>query len=273
MGKSRNAGQDYYLNVLQSDEGESEIERLILDNANVVCGTVKGILKHPDIETEKTTPKAVFDLLIIDEASKTTFQEFIVPALFCKRWILVGNNMQLSPFVDDLIIKETLNSIIPLAKLKECGAQIKGHKLLHMKGLFIEDGNKSIGMIFTGNLTAESFTNSYDIGIFLSRNQITTILSLVKSWSDIIPLTFFSKKSIKNLKTGKYLSLENDKEIFQLNENEIIDLGEINIDDLKNINDFKSKIIIPELLKFKAKTDTFIWSTKIPKKQKTATKK
>jgi len=113
LGKSRSDGQDYYLNVLQSDKGESEIERLILDNANVVCGTVMGILKHPDIEAEKSTPKAVFDLLIIDEASKTTFQEFIVPALFCKRWILVGDNMQLSPFVDDLIIKETLNSIIP----------------------------------------------------------------------------------------------------------------------------------------------------------------
>lgn len=114
LGKSRSDGQNYYLNVLQSDNGESEIERLILDNANVVCGTVMGILKHPDIEAEKTTPKAVFDLLIIDEASKTTFQEFIVPALFCKRWILAGDNMQLSPFVDDLIIKKTLDSIIPL---------------------------------------------------------------------------------------------------------------------------------------------------------------
>jgi len=114
LGKSRSDGQNYYLNILQSDKGESEIERLILDNANVVCGTVMGILKHPDIEAEKATPKAVFDLLIIDEASKTTFQEFIVPALFCKRWILVGDNMQLSPFVDDLIIKKTLDSIIPL---------------------------------------------------------------------------------------------------------------------------------------------------------------
>ena len=114
LGKSRSEGQNYYLNVLQSDKGESEIERLILDNANVVCGTVMGILKHPDIEAEKSTPKAVFDLLIIDEASKTTFQEFIVPALFCKRWILVGDNMQLSPFVDDLIFKKTLDSIIPL---------------------------------------------------------------------------------------------------------------------------------------------------------------
>ncbi len=122
LGKSKSVGQDYYLNVLQSDIGESEIERLILDNANVVCGTVMGILKHPDIEAEKTTPKAVFDLLIIDEASKTTFQEFIVPALFCKRWILVGDNMQLSPFVDDLIIKKTLDSIIPLDDQLICRA-------------------------------------------------------------------------------------------------------------------------------------------------------
>ncbi|MDR0559809.1 MAG: ATP-binding domain-containing protein, partial [Prevotellaceae bacterium] len=41
-----------------------------------------------------------FDYLIIDESSKTTFQEFLVPALYAKKWILAGDVMQLSPFTD-----------------------------------------------------------------------------------------------------------------------------------------------------------------------------
>lgn len=41
-----------------------------------------------------------FDYLIIDESSKTTFQEFLVPAMYAKKWIIVGDTRQLSPFVD-----------------------------------------------------------------------------------------------------------------------------------------------------------------------------
>lgn len=43
---------------------------------------------------------SIFDYLIIDECSKTTFQEFLVPALYAKKWILVGDVMQLSPFIE-----------------------------------------------------------------------------------------------------------------------------------------------------------------------------
>ena len=80
--------------------GPSAIERMILDAANLVCGTTVGILQHPDIKA-KNSPNAMFDVLIVDEASKTTFQEFLVPALYAKRWIIVGDPKQLSPFVDD----------------------------------------------------------------------------------------------------------------------------------------------------------------------------
>ncbi len=120
LGANRNAGQEYYLNVLQSADGESEVEKAILENANLVCGTVMGMLKHPDIEKEKNTPRAVFDLLIIDEASKTTFQEFIVPAMYCKKWILVGDIKQLSPFVDDLSVRKTLDGLLLDDEMQIC---------------------------------------------------------------------------------------------------------------------------------------------------------
>ncbi|UNC13965.1 AAA family ATPase [Acidiphilium multivorum] len=79
--------------------GTTVIERMVLEAANVVCGTTIGILQHPDIKASRAN--ASFDVLIVDEASKTTFQEFLVPALHAKRWVIVGDPKQLSPYVDD----------------------------------------------------------------------------------------------------------------------------------------------------------------------------
>lgn len=49
--------------------------------------------------------------MIIDESSKTTFQEFLVPALYAKKWILAGDIMQLSPFTDREQIVANLESL------------------------------------------------------------------------------------------------------------------------------------------------------------------
>lgn len=84
---------------LQNDS--SLVERMVLNSANLVCGTTIGLLQHPDIKNNKSTGSPQFDVMIIDEASKTTFQEFLVPALHAKCWILVGDPKQLSPYVDD----------------------------------------------------------------------------------------------------------------------------------------------------------------------------
>lgn len=80
--------------------GSTTIERMVLNAANLVCGTTIGILQHPDVKANGHAA-ATFDVLIVDEASKTTFQEFIVPAILAKRWVIVGDPKQLSPYVDD----------------------------------------------------------------------------------------------------------------------------------------------------------------------------
>lgn len=97
-------------------EENSIDERFLLDASNLVCGTTIGILQHPKFKERKGVAKKddtgkfryysnepivpEFDYLIIDESSKTTFQEFLVPALYAKKWILVGDVMQLSPFTE-----------------------------------------------------------------------------------------------------------------------------------------------------------------------------
>ncbi len=75
--------------------------QLLVDSANLVCGTTIGILRlfnERDLVLDRGAPP--FDVMIIDECSKTTFQEFLVPARFARRWVLVGDVRQLSPFTD-----------------------------------------------------------------------------------------------------------------------------------------------------------------------------
>lgn len=95
----------------QLNKGNQLIERMVLDASNLVCGTTIGILQHPDIR-EKGRQEPQFDVMIIDEASKTTFQEFLVPALLAERWILVGDPKQLSPYVDDEALAVNVESLL-----------------------------------------------------------------------------------------------------------------------------------------------------------------
>lgn len=88
--------------------------KFFMQCANLVCGTTIGILQYPafkiqdddEVDSKKRNKKTMkpimpdFDYLIIDESSKTTFQEFLVPAMYAKKWIIVGDTKQLSPFVD-----------------------------------------------------------------------------------------------------------------------------------------------------------------------------
>lgn len=92
---------DNQLKYIRQGAGVEVSEQLLVDASNLVCGTTMGILRlfnNRALQLDQGEP--AFDVLIIDECSKTTFQEFLVPALFAKRWVLVGDERQLSPFTD-----------------------------------------------------------------------------------------------------------------------------------------------------------------------------
>lgn len=112
--RGRTPAQEAMLHALRGDD--TMIERLVLECANLVCGTTIGILQHPDIKAQKDERRGVdaaFDVLIVDEASKTTFQEFLVPGLLAKRWILVGDPLQLSPYVEDDEVAASVQAAMP----------------------------------------------------------------------------------------------------------------------------------------------------------------
>ena len=98
-GKNLNTIQRDLIATLENNQ--KSFDSFILDMANVVCGTTIGILRYPAFNSREFQISEPFDMLIIDEASKTTLQEFLVPALLAKKWIIVGDKMQLSPYIEE----------------------------------------------------------------------------------------------------------------------------------------------------------------------------
>lgn len=107
-------------NLIEAGWENNAAERFLLDSSNLVCGTTMGIQNHPDFshytkqEYSAKTWNVVpfYDVMIIDEASKTTFQEFLVPALYAKKWIIVGDIQQLAPYSETEYLKAHLKESI-----------------------------------------------------------------------------------------------------------------------------------------------------------------
>lgn len=105
--------------------GDAELkemaERTVIMAANLTCGTTMGIVNHPlfrgrdedmQVWERPVTTMPHWDVLIVDEASKTLIQEFMVPALMAKRWIVVGDVRQLPPFADRADIVANLRELV-----------------------------------------------------------------------------------------------------------------------------------------------------------------
>ena len=108
--------QDWLQQLRQPTKGRDEdgeerqdiIGHMLKHNVNLVCATTIGISTGGKFEAEGIP----FDLAIIDEASKATLGEFLVPGIRAKRWLLVGDEKQLSPHVDQAKIEFILARMI-----------------------------------------------------------------------------------------------------------------------------------------------------------------
>lgn len=110
--ETRIAGEPFF-EALEGSKKKETLEEWVIHSSNIVCGTTIGILQYPHFKKlRRDYVKPEFDYLIIDEASKTTFQEFLVPAIYARKWILVGDIRQLSPTVDSLNVRMNLNGLL-----------------------------------------------------------------------------------------------------------------------------------------------------------------
>lgn len=112
--KKRTEIQDEWIKELQVEQDNTFITHIINDSINLVSGTSIGVLQFPEIKDslQKKRFDPLFDVMILDEASKTTFQEFLTPAMFARKWIVSGDPKQLSPYTDRDFIEEQIESLL-----------------------------------------------------------------------------------------------------------------------------------------------------------------
>jgi tRNA A37 threonylcarbamoyladenosine biosynthesis protein TsaE len=72
---------------------KEDCQEAILADSDVVAGTCIGV-------ESSLSDEDLFGLCILDEASKATMTEALVPLRRSEKWILVGDRLQLSPFVE-----------------------------------------------------------------------------------------------------------------------------------------------------------------------------
>ncbi|MCG6133943.1 MAG: AAA domain-containing protein [Nostoc sp. LLA-1] len=89
-----------------SERDRNDLRRIYLDNANVVGITCVQAANY-NFSQEFTA----FDVVIIDEVSKCTPPELLIPALKGKKLVMVGDHRQLPPMLDTSTVEEVAQSL------------------------------------------------------------------------------------------------------------------------------------------------------------------
>ncbi|MFN6482473.1 MULTISPECIES: translation initiation factor IF-2 N-terminal domain-containing protein [unclassified Nostoc] len=107
LNKYQDFVQDWIVKLRQPTEGDGDdLRRIYLDNANVVGITCVQAANRGFSEEFKS-----FDVVIIDEVSKCTPPELLIPALKGKKLVMVGDHRQLPPMLDTSTLEEVAQTI------------------------------------------------------------------------------------------------------------------------------------------------------------------
>lgn len=102
LGRLQKVSQDWCQRI---NRGADEFTKAYLNHCKVVGATCIGVAAKGEIsETE-------FDLVIVDEAGRSTHPELIVPMVRGRKIVLVGDHQQLPPIIDRDLSRELLEEI------------------------------------------------------------------------------------------------------------------------------------------------------------------
>ncbi|MBD2493676.1 DEAD/DEAH box helicase [Nostoc sp. FACHB-280] len=107
LTKYHNFIQDWIQKLRQpSESNRNDLKRIYLNNANVV-----GITCVQAANRDFSDEFKYFDVVIIDEVSKCTPPELLIPALKGKKLVMVGDHKQLPPMLNTKTLEEVAQEI------------------------------------------------------------------------------------------------------------------------------------------------------------------
>ena len=163
--------------------GEDCLEA-ILTAQDVVAGTCIGIGGIPQDSLGE------FDLCILDEASKATPTEALVPLAKSKKWILVGDSKQLPPYVDAVLHDEAVwqrFELDPQSLRETLLLRLQAHLPATLQAQ-LSTQHRMVAPI--GNLISTVF---YDGSLKSVRTELCPVLSRVLPK----PITWFTTSNLK----------------------------------------------------------------------------
>lgn len=268
LGKKRSRPQEKLYQALMKSDDKSFIDEHILNSANLVCGTTIGFLQFPGIRGDnQTVGRPYFDLMILDEASKTTLHEFLVPALWSKKWILSGDPKQLSPFVDNKDIKLCLNRLtedLSFDEDKKYASLILLEILLKRKEytlIVCDDNSIDIYREFNEHMINDTFVNKTKPNMLILNDELfkdnENIIEFLIMRSDIIVINLKELKKYSKILPSKlslYFHIKKDGR-FTLDNFKFLPVNllgrSIGMFEIKNIVEFDSTITWEEQLEYR----------------------
>ncbi|MBW4700414.1 AAA domain-containing protein [Micromonospora sp. RL09-050-HVF-A] len=111
-----------------------DVTQSLIRATNLVCATTKGIVGRGSDIVRHTD----YDTLIVDEASRVTESEFLIGAVRSRRWVLVGDEHQLPPYVEQRD-EHFLHALTALHRLARTAAPTLDRAVEDLAELWQED--------------------------------------------------------------------------------------------------------------------------------------
>ena len=179
-------------------EGQSSesFRQDLLAITNLFCCTTTGVAGSHELRD------LVFDTLIVDEASRVTDSEFLIGAIRARRWILVGDEYQLPPYVDQGD-EHFIHALSALHKSETMGVSL-GEAVDELGQLWEEDEElhrfrrESVHAFAERLLAAGDWTSSYrdgfQLGIDYLRGEVSDpSQALLRSMRDHLVHSLFER--------------------------------------------------------------------------------
>lgn len=168
-----------------------EFEEALLASAPVVAGTCVGLANVLDADD-------AFDLAVVDEASKATPTEALVPMVRARHWVIVGDPKQLPPYVDTELAERSILETHGLTRedLRETLFTQLEARLPPDRRVTLSTQHRMLAPI--GELISHCF---YDKSIISARGDVSAFRTLADSGSP--PVQWLSTSGLRQSRERK----------------------------------------------------------------------